>query len=872
MEKLVIARPRIILAAVLLVAQSTAAVAAESVARGGLPDLTVDSRGGVHLVYVRDGMLFHRERAVPTGKWSEEQNTGLKAGLAHRSDPEVVTDSRNRPHVLVGSGYAWRDGTKWIATPMEIVRDTAMAIDSKDNVYVIRRRGHQGGHIGLFVRSAGSTSFEPLPDPDIADGLPIGRNDHVYGHVFVGRDDSLFVVYRHAAPDRCSFRVSTDGGRTWKGGGVNNDDAEAPSGALGGDRRTYVVTGLGNAFRWRDADLRWEPLGRAIEAEGRELPIVTADASGNVFVSGFGGDINVGVGGKWIGRKVLPSVSGKSIGFVDLARTKDGKFVYAAWEEGDGVAITDDSAGAVGEFDLCFSKVDPALEFRDDAPVADEESGGKRRAARAEAEVVSARAPLWGRFEAALENRTPCSDPYRDVSLEVTATRPDGKELKLDGFYDGEFTWRFRVLMDQVGEWRYSAAFSDGSRSAAGTFQCIPSDSPGPVDRDETNPIWFGYRGNGHGLVRGFHVGDRFFAENWPDRERRAFLDWAQGQGYNLLSIASHFVNRQEPKRGAGWRTPDLWPLNAAEYRRTEAILDDLARRRMIVFPFAGFFGQNSDYPRDPRDQQLYIRYTIARFGTYPNLMWNVAGPEPAAGNWMSETDVRRLGELIDRLDPYDRLLSVHNKTGRDTYRDADWTTYGIVQGPKTIDRELLSRDLLGWRHPQKPLLAQETLWSGNINHIGRIGRDYTNDDLRKNAWVINMSAAALVFADNGGGKSSDGFSGTLDLSSRDQPRHDAIRAPWDYLESIPFHRLSPRQDLVDRGYCLAEPGRCYLVYIDSPGSVHVKLEGGPYEAVWVDGSNPKERRRAGPASDGVNLASPTDGDDWLLELTRVAP
>ena len=48
-----------------------------------------------------------------------------------------------------------------------------------------------------------------------------------------------------------------------------------------------------------------------------------------------------------------------------------------------------------------------------------------------------------------------------------------------------------------------------------------------------------------------------------------------------------------------------------------EAILDDLARRRMIVFPFAGFFGKSSNFPRDPADQELYVCYTLARIGCY---------------------------------------------------------------------------------------------------------------------------------------------------------------------------------------------------------------------------------------------------------------
>jgi len=55
---------------------------------------------------------------------------------------------------------------------------------------------------------------------------------------------------------------------------------------------------------------------------------------------------------------------------------------------------------------------------------------------------------------------------------------------------------------------------------------------------------------------------------------------------------------------GIGWDTSDHWNdkagrPNPAEYTKMEALLDTLAKRQIIVFPFAGFFGADSDYPTD---------------------------------------------------------------------------------------------------------------------------------------------------------------------------------------------------------------------------------------------------------------------------------
>jgi hypothetical protein len=398
---------------------------------------------------------------------------------------------------------------------------------------------------------------------------------------------------------------------------------------------------------------------------------------------------------------------------------------------------------------------------------------------------------------------------------------------------------------------------------------CTAGDVPGKIDRYPWNPMWFGYSSGAPALIRGLHVGDRFFASNWPEAERAKLLDWVEANGYNLLSIASHYLNRNAPERGQGWETPDLWPLNAAEYRRVEGMLDELERRRLLIFPFAGFFGQDSDYPREPEDQELYIRYALARLSAYWNVLFNVAGPEPnlrGPRRWMSDEEVTRLGRLIAKLDPFRHPIAVHNRTGDDPFRDADWTTYGVIQGPKTADLEKLSAGLLESHHPEKPLLAQETLWSGNVNHIRALGgRDYTDDELRRNAIVIQMSAAAIVFADNDG-KSSSGFSGALDPAMAKQERHDVLRRVWDFFETTPFYRMKPAQELVDRGFCLAEPGREYLAYLPEGGTINVQVAEGPYRVMWVNARNPEETREAGSTRNGQGLKSP-DNEDWFLRL-----
>ena len=123
--------------------------------------------------------------------------------------------------------------------------------------------------------------------------------------------------------------------------------------------------------------------------------------------------------------------------------------------------------------------------------------------------------------------------------------------------------------------------------------------------------------------------------------------------------------------------------------------------------------------------------------------------------------------------------------------------------------------------HDARPLYAQEVFWPGNKYH-----KVADPADIRKKAFVLMMSAAAINYADMDG-NSSTGFSGTMDLSDRNQPVHDVVKKVWDFFERIPFYRMNPSTDAVDRGFCLADEGRYYLVYLPDGGKVDVTSQAG---------------------------------------------
>jgi CubicO group peptidase (beta-lactamase class C family) len=392
----------------------------------------------------------------------------------------------------------------------------------------------------------------------------------------------------------------------------------------------------------------------------------------------------------------------------------------------------------------------------------------------------------WSYFTVSTEYRKKIEHPYEKIQLYGNFTAPDGKTEQVRGFYDGGKIWKIRYMPSSTGLYKYELFFNNGEVVKAGVFEARPSDIPGMIHKYRDNPIWFGYKQGDAELIRSFHVGDKFLAESdnvitgeeWSKRQRTKLLNWLQNNGYNMLSIAGLFLNRDTDGRGKGWSTPDLWDSenqrpDYMEYRHLENILEDLSIRKMLIYPFAGFFGRDSDFPNSDDKKSLFLKYTIDRIGAYWNMFYVVGGPEPLMKNepYLSKNEVNQWGSVIDSLDIYNHLLSCHNQTGGiDIFEDESWSNYGILQWPKTTDREQMSKILCSAHHNEKSLYAQETLWPGNKYHP-----NYSKDDIRKNAIVLIMSAAMIYFADMDG-NSSTGFSGTLDTTQAHYEIHKIVK------------------------------------------------------------------------------------------------
>ena len=97
------------------------------------------------------------------------------------------------------------------------------------------------------------------------------------------------------------------------------------------------------------------------------------------------------------------------------------------------------------------------------------------------------------------------------------------------------------------------------------------------------------------------------------------------------------------------------------------------------------------------------------------------------------------------------------------------------------------------------------------------------------------------------------------------------------FIETLPFWKMHAHNELVvkGRGFCLAQPGEAYAVYLPAGGTVRVKLATGfRYEAEWWNpkqGKDGKFKNRS-VVRGGVQGFTPPAEGDWALRIRRIKP
>jgi hypothetical protein len=471
--------------------------------------------------------------------------------------------------------------------------------------------------------------------------------------------------------------------------------------------------------------------------------------------------------------------------------------------------------------------------------------------------------PLYGTAEIVLTSSASYNGDAGEPNpfdLDVTAqlVSPSGRRLSAAGFFDGDGqggavgkVFKVRVSADEAGTWRWTVKSQVPGLNGLSGELAVAGRLPGffgkgPIVDSPARPRFFQQQAGGPVFLAGkfldvaapspIQYSHTMFSEELSEGDRQAMLERHLRMRLNKINV--YLANRGD--YGSVSTTPWVGTAGADDKRRF-----DLRRWRGYdrwvermrdagVVAQLWFFADDSGFGDLPdADRQRLIRYGMARLSGYVNTMFTLA-LEWQEG-W-SAGEVQASGELIQRNNPWARLVSVHGVTGDFAFPSAPWVDYLDLQAGNSASHAAVhALGLANRARAAKPLIQEEH------------GLGEENAENRRKAWAAFTAGAAGV-----------GTGAFLEHLVK-------------LASLVGFDRMEPADSLVleGRAYALAERGRAYVLYLHEGGLVRLDLRGtaGNFKAEWY---NPRLGRfRPAPAVAGgrTRVFRAPSAEDWVLYI-----
>jgi hypothetical protein len=330
-------------------------------------------------------------------------------------------------------------------------------------------------------------------------------------------------------------------------------------------------------------------------------------------------------------------------------------------------------------------------------------------------------------------------NPFLDVWFRARFRR-EHRSVTVDGFYDGDATYRVRLMPDETGEWTFETQSNAPELNGkTGKFQCEPP-SPGnhgPVVVRNTSH--FSYADG----TEFSPFGTTCYAwMHQPEELEDQTIETLRHSPFNKMRMCVfpkwYEYNRGEPlfypfPRGASGEN-DYSRFNPLFFQHLEKRVRNLLELKieadLILFHPYDHWGYAS-MPGEVNDR--YLRYMVARVAAYRNVWWSMANEWDFVKS-KSLADWDRFFRIVQESDPYQHLRSIHN--GRILYDHAKpWITHASIQSDEFEKTH-------GWLEDyRKPVVFDECKYEGNIPQ--RWGNISAREMVRR--FWLGMAAGAYV-------------------------------------------------------------------------------------------------------------------------------
>jgi hypothetical protein len=462
--------------------------------------------------------------------------------------------------------------------------------------------------------------------------------------------------------------------------------------------------------------------------------------------------------------------------------------------------------------------------------------------------------PLYDVYDFTLQSHTDHANPFR-VPLTATFEHETGATIaEVPGFYNGgrEFVVRFSPTLQ--GMWRGRTTSEDPALDGVWLepIECTPRANPnarGPLMIDPANRQRFAWHDGTPFIYLGFEC-DWLFAYHQANPARcRQHVALVADRGFNAFvtnvyahtgfsTPGSRFEGEMPPEDvygppqmyvfGGTNDEPAHTVLNVDFFKDYDAMMRLLHEYGILAHIMIQVQNKHVNWPtRHAPEDNAYWQYVVARYQAFGNVVWDV-GKE--SYNLLNETGshdytLSRMA-LIRETDAYDHLVTVHDaeagSVGR--FSQADAAADFFSDQIHLADADRYNREA----RRTLQILPKPYL---NIEYGYELGAEplKTYHSRTTAPWQDVLTwTYALYLA---GAYPCYYYSNTswdLVRFEPEPPGWQRYRLLMDLLAELPFNKMAPLNELVDRGYCLADPGDVYWIFLPEGGDAVVDLTAVP--------------------------------------------
>lgn len=483
--------------------------------------------------------------------------------------------------------------------------------------------------------------------------------------------------------------------------------------------------------------------------------------------------------------------------------------------------------------------------------------------------------PKWNPVDFVFTGPVGVTNPFQ-IRFSAKILKPNGTTFTIPGFYDGNHRWKVRVSANADGNWSLRTESEiPGLNGRSTNFTAMVGDNPkmhGGLKVDREHPHHFQFEDGTRFFLQGYEC-DWLWALDLekPDvKTTETFLAHIGEYGFNyvILNAYAHDTSWRKGKTADddfgpspvyAWEgtneKPDHSRMNLKYWQHYDRVIEAMHRQGIQAHIFIKVYNKMVNWPaKNSPEEDIYFRWLIARYAAYPNVIWDFS---KESYNEKDKDYLKGKLRFIRETDGFHRLLTVHDDDV--PYNRGDYDAlldFHTDQGHEKIHETVLKQRA----RKQWPVANVETAYEHGPGGMG--DKTYnvvqTPEETLRQAWEVAMGGGYMAYYYT--------YTAWDVVRPRDTPPgYDYFKKFGDFWKGTQYWLLEPADKLVSEGWCLANEGKEYVVFLNkaNPFTLEIDKSTVPLRATWFHPQSGKTEEALLLGNGTANLTPPAD---WGIE------